>query len=123
MTFSLSLGAVCSNSTYVHVGTEGPINMNSMAYRVSAKPVINSVCDEKIRGAYVSFTLQNCVLMLNQTLAYFADSTKQISVISELRDESLDLTKIRSIPTEQDRKIFFNQDTIIWCLITRNISG
>lgn len=43
--------------------------------------------------------------MLKQTGAYFADGTKQISVVSELPDESLDLTNIQSI---SQKKYFFN---------------
>lgn len=55
MTFRFD-STVNSNSTYIHVGTEEPINMNSKADRESAKPVINSVCDERIRGARVSMS-------------------------------------------------------------------
>lgn len=47
---------VDSDSTFIHVGTVEPINMNSKADRESAKPVINSVCNEKIRCAYASMS-------------------------------------------------------------------
>lgn len=55
-------------------------------------------------SVYILFGLLRSVLMLKQTLAYFADSTHQISMIFEVRDESTEVKKKKySLLTKKEK--------------------